>query len=41
MGGSEIYFNETAGIEILLGYTQKVLSIEDSPGAFNNTKSGF
>jgi hypothetical protein len=41
MGGTEIFFNNTAGLEILLGYTQKVLSIENSPGAFKNNKNGF
>ena len=41
MGGTEIFFNQTAGIEILLGYVQRVVSIENSPGAYNNTKSGF
>ncbi len=40
MGGMEIFFNSTAGMEILLGYTKKTVSIEDSPGAFNNDKTG-
>ncbi len=41
MGGTEIFFNSTAGMEILLGYSQKVLSLENSPSAFNFTKRGF
>lgn len=41
MGGSEIFFNNSVGMEILLGYSSKVVSIENSPGAFNNTKNGF
>ena len=41
MGGTEIFFNSTAGMEILLGYTKKTVSIENSPGAFTNNKSGF
>lgn len=41
MGGSEIFFNSSVGIEILLGYTSKVVSIDNSQSAFNNTKNGF
>lgn len=41
MGGTEIFFNQTAGVEILFGYTKRILSIENSPSTFNNTKSGF
>jgi hypothetical protein len=41
MGGTEIFFNPTAGIEILLGYTQKMVSIENSPSALSNNKKGF
>lgn len=41
MGGTEFFFNNTAGMEILLGYTQKVLSIKNSPDEFNNKKNGF
>jgi hypothetical protein len=41
MGGPEIYFNTTAGIEILLGYTQKIISTENSPGEFNSNMKGF
>jgi hypothetical protein len=41
MGGTEIFFNQTAGIEVLLGYTQKIVSIENTPGAFSNNKKGF
>jgi hypothetical protein len=42
MGGIEAFFNSTAGIEMLLGYSKKVISIDgNTAGAFNNTKSGF
>ena len=41
MGGSEIFFNSTVGLEILLGYTSKVLSIDNSQSAANITKKGF
>ncbi len=41
MGGTEIFFNQTAGIEVLFGYTQKTVSIENSPGAATNNKKGF
>ena len=41
MGGTEVFFNRTAGVEILLGYAKSIVSIENSPGAFNRTKSGF
>ena len=41
MGGSEIFFNSSVGLEILLGYTSKVLSIDNAPNAINITKNGF
>lgn len=41
MGGTEVFFNSSAGMEVLLGYTQSTVSIENSPGAFKNTKNGF
>ncbi len=41
MAGTEVFFNNTAGLEILLGYLKKTESIENSPGAFKNGKSGF
>lgn len=41
MGGSEIFFNSSVGLEILFGYTSKVLSIDNSQSASNNTKKGF
>ena len=41
MGGSEIFFNSSVGLEILLGYTLKELSIENSQSAANMTRKGF
>jgi len=40
MCGSEVFFNTTAGIEILIGYSKKIVSINNSPGEFKSTKSG-
>lgn len=40
--GIEAFFNSTAGVEILLGYYDKLISIEDNTaGAFSDTKKGF
>ena len=41
MGGTEVFFNSTASIEILLGYRQRIESIENSPGAYNRNKKGL
>lgn len=41
MAGTEVFFNSTAGLEILFGYTQNVLSIENSADEFIYKKSGF
>lgn len=41
MSGSEFFFNNSVGIEILLGYTSRFISIENSQSAFSNTKNGF
>jgi len=41
MGGSEIFFNETAGVEILLGYAQKILSIDNAQDGFDSKQKGF
>ncbi len=41
MAGTEIFFNTSAGLEILLGYSDKIFSIENSPGEFSNEKKGF
>jgi hypothetical protein len=42
MGGLEAFFNSTAGIEILLGYSQKIVSIENNPPSdFRDSKSGL
>lgn len=41
MGGTEVFFNTTVGMEILVGYSQKIVSIENSPGALKNDKKGF
>jgi hypothetical protein len=40
-GGIEIFFNTTAGIEILLGYTEKVVSTENSPVESESNKKGL
>jgi hypothetical protein len=41
MGGTELFFNSSAGIEILLGYATKVVSINNSPNSFENTQKGL
>lgn len=41
MAGPEIFFNTVAGIEILLGYTQKIISIENSPNESYSNKKGL
>ena len=41
MGGSEIFFNSSVGLEILLGYSSKMLSIDDSQSAFKTSRKGF
>ncbi len=43
MAGPEIFFNSTAGLEILLGYRQNIISIENSLPESNlkNNKKGF
>jgi hypothetical protein len=40
MGGSEIFFNSNVGLEILLGYAQKITSIDNLPNASNSNKKG-
>jgi len=40
--GIEAFFNSSAGVEILVGYSKKNISINgNTAGAFNNIKSGF
>jgi hypothetical protein len=40
--GIEAFFNSSAGVEILVGYYDKLVSIEDNTtGAFNDIKKGF
>lgn len=41
MGGSEIFFNRSVGLELLFGYTSKVLSIDNSQSAAKITRNGF
>ncbi|MDP1765227.1 MAG: hypothetical protein Q8L07_15205 [Sediminibacterium sp.] len=41
MGGTEVFFNSTAGLEILIGYGNQIASIDNSPSAYNRNKKGF
>ena len=41
MGGMEVFFNSSVGIEILLGYTSKIVSIDNSSSMFSDKKNGF
>ena len=39
--GPEIFFNDTAGLEFLFGYSNRLVTIDNSSGAFENKKSGL
>ncbi|MBX9733961.1 MAG: hypothetical protein K2X37_07845 [Chitinophagaceae bacterium] len=41
MAGTEVFFNNTVGLELLVGYRNQISSIENSPSAFNNNKKGI
>ncbi|HEV8084749.1 MAG TPA: outer membrane beta-barrel protein [Chitinophagaceae bacterium] len=41
MGGTEVFFNSSIGLEILLGYSQRLITVENSPGALRSNKKGF
>jgi len=41
MSGMEVFFNSTAGVEILLGYAHNLVTIDNSPSAQTNNKNGF
>ena len=40
LGGTEVFFNSTAGLEILIGYRNQVASLNSSSG-YNSKKKGF
>ncbi|MBC6490105.1 hypothetical protein ACFSQD_07235 [Flavihumibacter stibioxidans] len=41
MGGSEVFFNSSVGLEILLGYSHKLHTANDPSGTFRSSKNGF
>jgi hypothetical protein len=41
MGGVEAFFNSSVGIEVLVGYSQKNITIENSLSSLNSSKKGF
>ena len=41
LGGAELFFNSAVGIEILMGYSSKIITIDNTPGGFKNTRRGF
>lgn len=41
MAGTEVFFNSTAGLEILLGYVNKISTIDNSPNASTSNQKGF
>ncbi|HEU5164211.1 MAG TPA: hypothetical protein VFU29_01655 [Chitinophagaceae bacterium] len=41
MAGTEVFFNTTVGLEILLGYKNQIASIDNSPSAYYSNKKGF
>ena len=41
MAGTEVFFNSSIGLEILLGYSERLITVENSPGALRSNKKGF
>lgn len=41
MAGPEVFFNTSAGLEILMGYAQKITSLDNSPQASKSNKKGL
>jgi hypothetical protein len=41
MAGTEIFFNSSIGLEILLGYKNQIASFDNSPSAYNSNRRGF
>lgn len=40
MGGTEIFFNSSVGLEFLIGFKNQIASINNSPSAYNSNKKG-
>ncbi len=40
MGGTEIFFNSSIGIEILLGYKNQIVSYDNTPEAYTSNRTG-
>lgn len=41
MAGTEVFFNTVVGLEILLGYKNQIVTIDNSPSAYHSNKKGF
>jgi len=41
MVGTEVFFTSSVGMEILLGYSNKIVSIDNSQSVFESNKNGF
>ena len=40
MAGTEVFFNNTSGLEILIGYRNQIATLNGSSG-YNSNKNGF
>ncbi len=41
MAGTEVFFNSTVGLEILLGYKNQIATFDNSPSAYSSNRLGF
>ncbi len=41
MVGTDVFFTSSVGMEILLGYSNKIVSIDNSQSVFESNKKGF
>ena len=41
MAGTELFFNSSTGLEILLGYKSQLVTFENSPSAYRSKRNGF
>lgn len=41
MAGTEVFFNSSVGLEILVGYKNQIASFDNSPSAYESNRKGF
>lgn len=41
MAGTELFFNSSVGLEILLGYKNQLVTFDNSPSAYSSNRKGF